>query len=882
VKQTAGNATVQTNEAAPLQRAEAKTQHVGSTSWGGDLSEFDDSIIDPVVDPAAPPESRGGRLRLFGRSDRGLYVRMPDGRLRATGSPNLYVEHFAPPGELLDTSNFEAALNAAIAHANTLERGATVHVPAGFWPMTAQLTIPGRGWAGPAVVLRGAGRHMTQLSWPTSYTGVCVSLDGYQGDATQWASKFFWFGGLIDIAILAGTGDDGRGIGVLMRSCLFTTMQRVTVMGFGFVQNDGIAHGVGIWIDGNRALSGGYVENNQNQTWTDVLVSKCTTGVRTRAGMFSAFGMQLNQCKWADLLFENGNFISLRDGMFQSSGNNGQASVNPYDGNPFYAVRTWGPMLSSRSGTGATSSAAVGGVVTYTNLSNMVAADVGRWMYIPTATDPREAGAFEIVAYVSPSSVRVRKANGAGATGLAWEVHAYEGGDIVELGGLVYHEGVMQAFARLNLAESSTSAWKFSGIFPHNMLWFLENDGNNRVLMRDLPREAPSAGWVKLRNCQLCEISGIDSDPGSQPAMFDLDPFSRQHIRVNGRSVFTEGRTLTEFLAPACVEIFDPGEVSSVTITNGYAQQCTGLLNGSPFAAASSTNRCVWIPNHPRMGGKPALGSRATNGRRFTATLAVPVPVGSYYGLFVIMHLPSGYAAGSGDARGPALESADGSAEWCRITVDAGDSGGSYLGYMKTIESYAAPQLSLASLGSRKTVAMMLVPRLTNDSPGAPVYPSVLIDSPANVYQYAGTARQATAVLNKITLTGMPGQSGNDLDVAYLAVLKRPLTLAEEAAVFRLADPYRIDRSVQLGAARTGAFAVESVADAVYPVDISGANASTTLPAGRSGDRATFVIVSAAGGHTLTVASVTGTLVLSNDYDSATVIHNGTAWFRAR
>jgi hypothetical protein len=839
------------------------------------------ALVEDLTLPDVPTPDAG--LRLFNDPSHGLATKDSAGRGRKIrGGSHLYVEDFTPSG-FLSTSNFEAALNAAIAAANALPRSTIVHIPTGIWPMTAELVVPGRGYTANAVTLRGEGRNNTILAWPNTYTGVCVNLDGYQGDSAHWSSKFYWMGGLADLSILgdgASGNHDGKATCVLMRSTLGVVLRRVYIGAVGASSNDGISRGVGIRCDGNRTELG--LENNQNHSWYDVILAQCTSGLRTRAGMFCGYGLQFNQNRFADVVLEGGNFISIRDGMFQSAGYNADQPNNPYYGNPFYAVRSFG--LQVRAGTGAATSAASAGLVTVSSLSGVTTADVGRWIWFTGAPDPRENGIFEIVEYVSATSFKIRKANGVGATGLAYAIHQTDGGDLVEIGGLQYHEGVIEAFARLGRAEATAGYLKLSGIYPHNMNGLLESDGGFRITIKDIPREAPAVFWVKLKRTDGCDIYGAIETPQSHPDKYVLDAFSRENLRVVGGPAPSIGRTIVDILAPMCSEIWDPGDPTTVTITGGYVQQVVGKLQGTVLAAPSSGQRPVWIPAHPRMGGKAALGCRATGNRFMSATLsgAAALAAGSNYGLFVIMHLPTGYTAGGGGARGPGLESVDGSSEWMRITVDAGDSSGSVIAYMKTITAYASPQLSLASLNNRKTVAILAVPRLANAGTDPNTfYPSIVVDSPSNVFAYAGT-QSVTAALTKFFLTGFGGGGGADCDIALAAVVKRPTTRAEEAALFRAADAYRLDCAAAVTATRSGAFTTESVADATIPVDLTSVNATTTLPTGRAGDRVTYAIVSAASGHTLTITgTINGgsSLVVSTDYGVVTLENTGTTWF---
>jgi hypothetical protein len=764
----------------------------------------------------------------------------------------------------LSTANFEAALTAAIAYANTLEIGAVVLIPPGTWTMTSQLTLAGRGYVKATTSLKGAGRGVTRLLWPDTYTGVCVLVDGYQSDAPNWVTKHAQYCTIADLNIEAAN-DNGSACGIKYVSALGCGMSNVLIKGFGRASNNGIDQGVGLWIEGNQPVLG--IEASQNFSFRDVFTANCTTSLRTRGiGVASFNEYHFQGSHFADILLDDGNFYGLSNCMFQSSGYNTEQSTNPYYGNPFHAVRTWGLALTARSGTGATAGTPSGSVVTLTGLSGMVVADVGRWILLSGAADPRENGAFEIMSYISATSVTIRKTNGVGAIGtLAWEVHAHGGANHVSIHGSGYHEGDIEAFARLNKNESGDSELIVEGVRAGNMNWFAEIESGWTVITRNLKHE-PAVGWFKANRARGIYAHDLIHSPETHPAKFVLDPASRQNlvitgaVRYNGQNT---DRTARAIITGAGGEVFDPA--------TGVVLNANGTLNtwtGSSGSVITGTNE----PLVTRRGEHTAIGTRATGSRTLAATLS-NMPAGSPQ-LFLVCKLPAGAPINSGNRRGPCLTGTGNDMIQIQVASDT-----------TTIGAYIGTQASGWSLVGAAPVPtgrpIIILAGFDTDR--------VSFDGSPAVYEglsYGGGDAAHPAPTGG-ALTTLAFQAA-DLDILYFATLPNCLSDEERVRLMALAAT-EFDDAEQRGRllpAQTGTFTVPSVRNTVQPVSIAAANATVDLPAGHeAGDEFCVKVTSTASGHTCTIDAAgaetidgAATLVLSTDYAVARLISDGTNW----
>lgn len=789
----------------------------------------------------------------------------------------LQVADYTPEGVELDTHNFESALNAAVAAARETNPSPAVRIPAGVWPMTQSLVVRGHGY-NPVPVLVGEGRDTTILEWDNSFTGVCIDLDG--------SSDHFSGGGLIGLAIRS-PGDGGRGVGVRFSHSLFTVFRDVSIGGFAYQGNDGWEHGVGLWGLGNY----GAIQNNQNTLFENVAIRACTTAARlSSCTQFTFNHCQFNQSHgFADLVLEGSNDISMFGGMFQSQGDSTNLPYNTYKNHDFVPIRNMGGISDgthryAAAGINAAVGAPVNGLVTVTGLAGMSATDVGSYLYFPAATGLCNSGIFEIVSYISASSVVVVKKNGTPESALAWEKYAPAGGCSYALYGPAYHEGTISAFVRTHAPQIGTVRLVLNGLTVNNAASLLDLNGVDTCEVRGVTGQYDPATflWLKARNCRQIHITGGPS-MSTAPQAYDLDQFSREHITVNGASALAGKSGLTNVLAPAAAEIFDIGAPGAVSLVNGYVDTVTGFY-GSVVSAPGPARRAVWLPKHARMGSRPAVGTRAANQRVLSGALRNPIPAGAYPGLFIIAHLPAGYVPGGTSVRGPRVYNT-GYAQMLAISIDDNSiSGiGSINGYYSGGNGTSAPNTPISG---RRTLAILAQPRVLNEDVSGPTYQSLVINA-AGAEEHGVPATPLSAALTRIDFGD--AAAGADLDIAYLAVLKRPLTLEEERAVFAAAGEYLKEPAAVNSTPFSGTFTVESVASSdPILVSLASTNAIANLPAGhQAGDRVSFIVTTPASSRILAIKpagaeTVNGasTLVLSTDYASATLWSDGTNWWR--
>lgn len=839
---------------------------------------------------AANVDAPDAGLKLFHDPSFGLLWKHADGRAQPVANePVLHLARFVLVGELLTVDTFEGALHRCVDHANTLPRSATIDVPGGDWLLTEQLTLNGRGYNSPIPLLRGQGPHVTRIRWADGYTGTRIFIDGYQG-VNDFATKAALYGGVVNMTIYHPL-DMGQGVGIYVRQAMYVAFNNLHIRGLGHHSNNGIDEGVGMWLDGNRP---GF-DNLQHLILDNLDIGGCTTGLRTRSlTQPKMIGVRLNQNRYCDMLLDCANMFEMRQGMCQSIGNSGidTISLNPYYMNPFHPIRTWGDAL--HSGTGATSSASSGGYVTMTELAGMSAADVGRQIWLKDSPDPRERGAFEITAYISPSSVVIRKSNGDGTTGLSYSVHGNGGGNNITIAGKIYHEGTIPAYARLGRAEGTNDKYVFESMLIWGCEWFVIADGGASITIRDMIEE-PDVGWVKAKMLNRLEVSGISDTPATAPAKFDLDSYTERNTYIPtpvGTYSSTPGsRQLIDLLAPYCVEIWDT-RYGVAAAGDGGSSTWVGQLNGSVFNAYSGVSggvpgdRPFLCSSNPDFGGLPTIGTRRDyRSRSMKATLAVPVPAGAYPGLFAVFGAPRGYVPANWQPRGPSLYSSDYTR---KIQLAFDDSSTPDVGAQIT---FAQGNAGLTRPKPTTTRPVIALAQQHQDNSGA--YGYVLYEgNHTNVVSAGGFTEACDKPMTGVSLSGVQ-QYGDDFanisEVAVIAVLKRPLPPGVAKAVFELAHALwgpQVQQFVIPTVTQTSGYAQEMQINCTVPVDITAGSLTLPLPAGhRRGDWVRFKVRGAASGHTLTIdpngsETIDGaaTLVLSTDNAWCYLQSDGTNW----
>lgn len=817
-----------------------------------------------------------------------LYYKHADGRVVEVAPDNtIDVGRFVPAGEVLTPDNFVYALTAAIAYADALPRSGAVRLPPGDWYMDPdEVYLPGHGYTKPGVRLIGAGRDVTRLIWPATYTGHCIVMDGYQDDPAGFATKAFWYGGLFDLTVYCAY-DNGRACGVYLRQSIWTPIVRVAVRGFGNPENDGVTRGVGIWYDYGAAVGEG---NHQHPCIFDSFAGGCTTGLRIDYAFPANFyKLELNQNRFCDVLLGgHGGSIALQmdGGMFQSNGSGDAAS--PYYGNPFYSVRQFG--LQLRSGVGATFSTPVDGIVTVGGLTGCTAADAGRTV-LTSGGVAKECGLFLITEFVDANTLKIRKEHSDGATGLSWAVHQNDGDTYARIEGTVYHEGTMGGVVLARKVANAEQHYHLDGMAIHNLPLLADLEHVHVFTARRLIGYAPTT-WIRAAFCKRLLLE-VAETPESDPDKFDLDISSAGALTVIGRTTVsspcTSPYSWEAMLARRASEAFDAG--AGITLAGDGTLSALLGLKGS--TANATTNRPAYIGNHPRLGGRAAVALRNASTRNMHGTFATPIPVGSLPSIIMAAHLPAGANSGIGDRRGPtARDNGTGYNHLGIGCIDAwGDAtgvkamwrdpnGGSLLTLRRDVDLTSGRILIVGTwlaYSQLETVYVSAIDSVAGESnaPATDWHNLYRIVAAMTHFQFSGEA-------------GSPTTSANDLDLGFVAWLHTPLHPDELAPTMAALKARWGHDTAPLALA--GQYTPIGLNGQVIMVDLSSANQTVNLPAGhKRGDRIDIQVSTAAGGHTCTIDPAgsetingAGTLVLSADYDGAELWSDGTNWIRRK
>jgi hypothetical protein len=216
-------------------------------------------------------------------------------------SPEIYVQTFAPGGNLT-TSNFEAALNAAVTYAYAQPEGGTVVMPSGLWPMTSTVNFPGTGnpYAyGRHVSLVGQGKLGTYLDYRQASgfnsSSIALNISGAPG---SWNHN----------SLFANFGILGPSVGLGMRvnGVLELHLENINISQFG----------TGLKVD----YVTGWDMNSQNCYFDFVQIGQCIdcSMELEAATQFTLTQFVSNQCHGPDILLGSSNIISILSGMFQS------------------------------------------------------------------------------------------------------------------------------------------------------------------------------------------------------------------------------------------------------------------------------------------------------------------------------------------------------------------------------------------------------------------------------------------------------------------------------------------------------------------------------------------------------------------------------------
>lgn len=238
---------------------------------------------------------------------------------------------------------------------------------------------------------------------------------------------------------------------------------------------------------------------------------------------------------------------------------------------------------------------------------------------------------------------------------------------------------------------------------------------------------------------------------------------------------------LNSILAPHCAEIFDPRIKRKRTVISSELNALLGLLNSSSVAALTSGQRPAWNASDDAFGGHPSFTCSLAGDKFLQGTLAVPVPVGSHPGVFLVFRVNT---AGTDAARRAIV-----------VLENPSVSVNILCGYSDLNQATVPYCYFTPSVGN--TVLLTSPPRSDADS-----HLMVVQADPGPILYFDGTLDVVGAdtgltshALSKATLGGVFDSSifrGCDVTIAYAAILKQPMPAdirarAEKAAIAKYA-----------------------------------------------------------------------------------------------
>lgn len=467
------------------------------------------------------------------------------------------VERFAD-GAVLTYDNFDAALRAAVAwcydqlSASTRTAAYTVVIPAGVWAVQPdELAFVGTSADGFKATpsIRGAGKYQTTLA----------VVGGTLTEGSEWMSLGKGVAGNMTVGqhisgftLVNDVASPGNGLGngIVAYQTYKCTISDVRVEGFGAPQD--FESGWGIKFVGGVAESGGNNEGHQHVTLQNCDVSLCQAGYTIRnAAQVGVSNMWVSGCLWLDMTFDR--VLGLcwdGTGTVQSSQTMSSGATNTawYSGTLTPCLASgWDSTLDYRadgvigvnlpSGSSATlgvtskatdadTNIANVGTCVMTGLTSMTRNLVGCWLKLSSA-DAKIAGLYQIVEWLSPTSVRVNKGTAHASTGsLTWQVLGTVGGNQFAYSSFAYHEGPKRCvfFAGPDLLGDST--YDMTNIMSYNTMPAIAQGVGSLRMFGAGPIPTPVA--LRLKDVNRCDTDMLQN-------VIVADDFSRAGLVCRAR-----------------------------------------------------------------------------------------------------------------------------------------------------------------------------------------------------------------------------------------------------------------------------------------------------------------------------------------------------------
>jgi hypothetical protein len=366
------------------------------------------------------------------------------------------------------------------------------------------------------------------------------------------------------------------------------------------------------------------------------------------------------------------------------------------------------------------------------------------------------------------------------------------GGNLVSITGQSYVEGYTVSLLKQTSPSITADIFNISGLNFNGQTAFgfdveecdLTISNQRGGLEEDAPR-------IKARNARSITWYG-GPDPVARADLYDLDESSRNGLVVTYaggmyRGQHSNAMSVTELLRPKAAEIWDFDCATTRDVIAGELNSITGLVNGSTASAFNAGTRPRFNPIDPNFGGRASISCTAAGIEGLQGTLAVPLEAGDYGGVFAVMRVTG--VDTPGVRRAIVMFSGPYGAPSQMFWVTAND--------YETAGDFTAGGARVGLLGNYNTgpaagqVAHALLSQATLYISSIEVGDTTLYtDEAGNGENYgADTANPLTGALSTFLIPACDGATvSSNIDVAYVAFLKRRLSQGEIQQLFDLAN----------------------------------------------------------------------------------------------